>query len=292
MLRRTRSQKGYSFTLPLVHFDFGFAFAAVPRATEAIGYRQGGMSPDCRKGRVCGAPRRLRVPAMILYHFTLADRAARIRRDGLVPAFDRDAMLGGEEVVWLTELTDLRVTPEQRALFLERTGEVFTRWMYDGVESGVVRLSIKMPTRDRKLAGTAHGFASRSVTGCSRWRTPMIASCSNWPWGCHWIYFGIIPPSKIVEQVDIKGVPGLKQLRPPARTTANEMQLMDSYCDGDDAALESRAVFFCIVPYSAQPKETAMRLPDRVSNPLATPILLAAVNLLRPAQVRRSSPDC
>jgi hypothetical protein len=69
---------------------------------------------------------------MMLYHFTRPENVPSIRERGLVPApYDHDDT-GGQDVVWLTSLPDLRFTAEERTLCLAHHGIAYDEWLTDG----------------------------------------------------------------------------------------------------------------------------------------------------------------
>jgi hypothetical protein len=132
---------------------------------------------------------------MILFHFTLADRAEQILTDGLKPAYDGHAMLGGADVVWLTERSVLRISAAERAAVYKRSGEIYRSWLFNTIEDQVVRLSIHVPSHDRRLERYRAWLRKH-------WRPGMPHpddTCMDFAhMDAHWIYFGEIPPSSIV----------------------------------------------------------------------------------------------
>ena len=87
---------------------------------------------------------------MILYHFTLADRAEHILKDGMRPYHDINKMVGGAEVVWLTERTDLSISAAEKAVIFEKSGRLMNAWL-SYPERRVVRLAVGIRSRDRRL---------------------------------------------------------------------------------------------------------------------------------------------
>jgi hypothetical protein len=132
---------------------------------------------------------------MILHHFTLTDRVDQIMRDGLTPSYDRHEMLGGAEVVWLTEKTVLRATPSERRAIYFRSGQLYRSWMYNTIEDQVSRLSIRIPSHDRKLFKYHLWLRKHSRPGMPY---PYDEVMLHNGMTAHWIYFGEIPPSAIV----------------------------------------------------------------------------------------------
>jgi hypothetical protein len=132
---------------------------------------------------------------MILYHFTPADLVEQILEDGLLPYHGANNMAGGAEVVWLTERTDTRCTAAETAAMFERSGEVFEHWLFNSTHRNVVRLTVRIPSHDRRL------FRYRPWLR-KHWRPGMPEhKWTGYGGGdAHWIYFGEIPPSKIVER--------------------------------------------------------------------------------------------
>jgi hypothetical protein len=130
---------------------------------------------------------------MILYHFTTAERAERIAKEGLLPASDISVMVGGAEVVWLTERVDLSATPAETAECFRRSGKRMTQWFVIH-DPRPVRLTVRIPTHDRKLFEHRPWLRKHYRPGM-----PHHDSCFL----PHWIYFGVIPTSKIVEVTDV-----------------------------------------------------------------------------------------
>jgi hypothetical protein len=132
---------------------------------------------------------------MILYHFTPAERVEQILTEGLLPASDSNNMVGGAEVVWLTERTDLVISASERVVIHERSGRHMTSWLYNPGERPMVRLAIRIPSQNRRLV--------RYRPWLRKHRRPGMpdpnARYMNYTPDTHWIYFGQIPPSWIVE---------------------------------------------------------------------------------------------
>ena len=133
---------------------------------------------------------------MILYQFTPADRVEQILEDGLLPYYDTRNMVGGEEVVWLTERTDTRLTAAETAAVFERTGDVMEHWLSNSTHRNV-RLTVRIPSHDRRLVRYRPWLRKH-------WRPGMPHpedKCMDFTKAdAHWIYIGEIPPSKIVER--------------------------------------------------------------------------------------------
>ncbi|SHG79106.1 hypothetical protein [Bradyrhizobium erythrophlei] len=131
---------------------------------------------------------------MILYHFTRAERAEQILKHGLLPAGDRHNMLGGAEVVWLTEREVLRMSAAERKAVYERSGQILRSWLYSEMEDEVVRLSVRIPSHDRRLERYMPWLRKHWRPGMpnpydSFWRRNVMEA--------HWIYDGEIAPSSI-----------------------------------------------------------------------------------------------
>ena len=131
---------------------------------------------------------------MNLYHFTCADRAQQIAKDGLLPDLDARNMVGGADVVWLTERTDLSITRAESADVYERSGVLMTEWLVINSPRRV-RLTVRIPTHDRKL------FKYRPWL--LKHRRPGMPDPYDGLFLPHWIYFDMIPPSKIVGVADL-----------------------------------------------------------------------------------------
>jgi hypothetical protein len=136
---------------------------------------------------------------MILYHFTLAERAEQILKHGLLHAGDRHNMLGGAEVVWLTEREVLRMSAAKRTAVNERSGQIFRSWLFNTIENEVVRLSVRIPSHDRNLKKYRPWLRKH-------WRPGMPDPDDSYmdytrADAC-WVYFREIPPSKIIEVVN------------------------------------------------------------------------------------------
>jgi hypothetical protein len=134
---------------------------------------------------------------MILYHFTSADRTKSILTQGLLPQSDRHNMLGGSDVVWLTERTTLCCTPAETSAIFERSGVRMENWL--DFSRDVARLIVRIPSHDRKLAEYVPWLRKH-------WRRGMPSpddKCWGFTGGTeHWIYFGSIPPSNITLSTD------------------------------------------------------------------------------------------
>jgi hypothetical protein len=132
---------------------------------------------------------------MILYHFTLAELTEQILRDGLLPAVDSNNMVGGAGVVWLTERTDLIISASERAVIYERSGKLISKWLSDPSERPMVRLAVRIPGQNRRLVRYRPWLRKH-------WRHGMPdpdARFMKYTPDTHWIYFGEIPPSAIIE---------------------------------------------------------------------------------------------
>jgi hypothetical protein len=168
-----------SRTVGLSHSDFSFCPDRIPWVRR------------CNNFGLHGWDTRI----MILYHFTPADLVEQILEDGLLPYHDLRNMLGGAEVVWLTERTDTRCTAADTAGIFEWSGEVMEHWL-SFAQRKVVRLAVRMPSHDRRL------FRYRPWLR-KHWRPGMPHPDNKYMdftgANAHWIYFGEIPLSKIVE---------------------------------------------------------------------------------------------
>ena len=132
---------------------------------------------------------------MILYHFTLAERTEQILRDGLLPAVDSNNMVGGAEVVWLTERTDLIISASERAVIYERSGKHITKWLSYPSEKPMVRMAVRIPGHNRRLVRYRPWLRMHWRHGMPDPDTRFMKYTPD----THWIYFGEIPPSAITE---------------------------------------------------------------------------------------------
>jgi hypothetical protein len=132
---------------------------------------------------------------MILYHFTLADRTEQILEHGLLPRDDRRNIVGGEQVVWLTQQSDTCCSEAESAMFYERTGIAPTHWLLNLADIPVVRFKVRIPSHERKLARWESWSRKHPWVGMPDLDNILFKrSIKN-----DWIYFGRIAPSKIVE---------------------------------------------------------------------------------------------
>jgi hypothetical protein len=111
---------------------------------------------------------------MILYHFTKDSVIDEILTEGLLPSVDVSNMLGGAEVVWLTERTDTRLTDENSNAIFEQTGVQMKHWLElrDPDHDSHVRLTVRIPSADRKLFKYAPWLRGRTGGLVCRTRTP------------------------------------------------------------------------------------------------------------------------
>jgi len=130
---------------------------------------------------------------MILYQ-TIRERAEQILREGLLPAGDRHNMLGGAEVVWLTRRKVLRMTAAERAVVYNRSGQIFRSWLFNTIENEVVRLSVRIPSHDRRLERYVPWLRTHWRPGMP---DPYDSILGHNGMQAHWIYHGEIPPSNI-----------------------------------------------------------------------------------------------
>lgn len=131
---------------------------------------------------------------MILHHFTLAERVEQILKEGLLPAGDRYNMLGGAEVVWLTEREVLRMSAAERMAVYERSGQMLRSWLYSEMENEVVRISVRIPSRDRRVERYVPWLRKHWRPGMPN---PYDSILRRNGMESHWIYHGEIPPSSI-----------------------------------------------------------------------------------------------
>ena len=97
---------------------------------------------------------------MLLYHFTRLKNVAAIKKHGLLPHGSDAApspatkgMAGGQRVVWLCTTPTSRSTALERRLLATRCGVycVTNRFLHPGSHAGLVRFTVYLSMRDRKL---------------------------------------------------------------------------------------------------------------------------------------------
>ena len=136
---------------------------------------------------------------MILYHFTLVDRAEHILKRGLLPHDDWRNIVGGERVIWLTEETDTRCTEAESAMIHERTGVVAEDWLGNLADIPVARFKVRIPSHDRKLVRWGAWSRKHPWSGMPDLDDSLFKRAIK----SDWIYFGEIPPPKLIE-VDVE----------------------------------------------------------------------------------------
>jgi hypothetical protein len=132
---------------------------------------------------------------MILHHFTPIERVEQILTEGLLPASGSNNMVGGAEVVWLTERTDLVISASDRVVIHERSGRHMTNWLPNPGEGPMARLAVRIPSQNRRLIRYRPRLRKHRRSGMP---DPNAGFMDYTP-DTHWIYFGQIPPSWIVE---------------------------------------------------------------------------------------------
>jgi hypothetical protein len=136
---------------------------------------------------------------MILYHFTPVENVDAIKQQGLHPAEEtRGRMLPpGECVVWLSEIPTTEMSEDDCAIFEMREGEpvVTKRWLRYRSNEPLARLTVNLQPNSRFLRHYKTWLQGRYWEGCPDPSDSFGRSViEKW-----WIYFGVIPPSKITE---------------------------------------------------------------------------------------------
>jgi hypothetical protein len=129
---------------------------------------------------------------MKLYHFTAPECLASIRERGLLPRANLrpNDMANGESVVWLTEMSDTRMTAAESALWTEWSGERTNLWFGFDTEP-LARLMVKLGTHDRKLVRYLAWARKYEALEHPMFKTRYARA--------NWLYFGTITPDKIIE---------------------------------------------------------------------------------------------
>jgi hypothetical protein len=138
---------------------------------------------------------------MILYHFTKPENVAAIQRDGLLPSLTGDSvsMVGcGPPVVFLCDTPTTAVTDQKLRIFRQRCPDepiVSKRWLGHNHDKPLVRFTVRLPSSDRKLKRYRPWLRRHLFDGCPDPDDDFsVGNLDTW-----WIYFGAIPPSKIID---------------------------------------------------------------------------------------------
>jgi hypothetical protein len=109
----------------------------------------------------------------------------------LLPHFEGGGLIGGHEVVWLCDTPTSEITKVERNQFIKRTGEkpIVNRFLRAHSDEPLARFTVKVGPRDRKLR--SYGMLAGPWASKDRL---MKRALLSW-----WVYFGPIPPSKLVE---------------------------------------------------------------------------------------------
>ena len=108
----------------------------------------------------------------LLNHFTRPEHLAAIAKDGLLPLEDRRDMADGKTVVWLTE--------EASA---------------DYLEAGAVKLTVDLPSDDPKLFRYMPWLREKLWDSAPDPKEALAEFPNPDLW---WLYFGTIPPLRII----------------------------------------------------------------------------------------------
>ena len=160
---------------------------------------------------------------MILYHFTALANVEAIQREGL-RATRQKPIIGattfvaaGLSVVYLTDTPTTANTDAEREAIRHGSPEetvVSKRWLRYQDSEPLARFMIRLPSSDRKLKqyGRWHHFNRHQVDGLPD-PDNIFARRAMASW---WLYFGDIPPSKIIECLTEEAIP----YRPAPRDAA------------------------------------------------------------------------
>ena len=141
---------------------------------------------------------------MILYHFTGMENVEAIQRDGLEKWVGPDADMVGGAVVWLCDTPTLEATEAEMEWFRQHhPAETFVskRWFGAHKNEPMARFTIRLPSNDQLL--------KQYGSWVQGWRRlpdqdSVVARRMLDTW---WVYFGNIPPSKIVEFIVEEAIP-------------------------------------------------------------------------------------
>jgi hypothetical protein len=138
---------------------------------------------------------------MNLYHFTPVTNVANIERVGLLPALTGDSvsMVGnGPPVVFLSEMPTANLSARELTILKSRglaNSIVTKRWLKSHAADPLAMFTVRLSSVDRKLKQYGLWLRSHRFDGGPDLDNPLLRR----PLDMWWIYFGPIPPSKIVK---------------------------------------------------------------------------------------------
>jgi hypothetical protein len=141
---------------------------------------------------------------MILYHFTNPVNIAGIAIRGLEPGGDDPFMTKGKPVVWLTEAPDTAMTEQQAEQFAIRgcVRAAGSSWLTGKGDDSLIRLTVSLEPNSSRLAHYLTWLdreCRKDGFDPVRARSRLVLEIAE-QW---WIYFGTIPPSKIIDGPNI-----------------------------------------------------------------------------------------